>query len=64
MEEIRFTIDKEGNTEVEVNGVKGKSCLDLTKQIEEALGSLSSRTLTKEYNDRSKTVGHQHIRGG
>ena len=36
LHEIRVTIDKAGNVRMEVNGVKGTSCLDITKAIEEA----------------------------
>ena len=46
---IKITIDKMGKTKIEVDGVKGASCEELTKGIEKALGSVSSRKQTDEY---------------
>lgn len=47
--EIDFTIDDDGNVTFEVKGVKGKKCLDITKDIEEALGVVKTREHTGEY---------------
>jgi Protein of unknown function (DUF2997) len=38
IQELDIFIDKEGKVNIEVRGVKGPSCLDITKAIEEALG--------------------------
>ncbi|MDX9723925.1 MAG: DUF2997 domain-containing protein [Myxococcota bacterium] len=47
--EIEFTITEEGNIEMEVKGVKGKDCMEITKALEEALGVVSNRQYTSEY---------------
>ncbi len=38
LQEIDVFIEQDGRVRVEVRGVKGTSCLDLTKGLEEALG--------------------------
>jgi hypothetical protein len=38
----------EGKVTISVNGAKGKTCTDLTKKLEEALGEVTSDTPTKE----------------
>jgi Protein of unknown function (DUF2997) len=38
LEEIEVTIDKDGQVHIEVRGVKGAACLDLTRELEAALG--------------------------
>ena len=38
LQEIDVFIEKNGQVRVEVRGVKGMSCLDMTKDLEDALG--------------------------
>ncbi len=38
LQEIDVFIEKDGQVRVEVRGVKGMSCLDITKELEDALG--------------------------
>ena len=38
LEEIEIIIDKDGHVRIEVRGVKGNACLDLTRDLEAALG--------------------------
>jgi len=47
--EIIFDIDSNGNITITVEGAKGKSCEELTKQLEEALGTVTAREHTSEY---------------
>lgn len=49
LQEIEVFIDKDGKVRIEVRGVKGMSCLDLTKDLEEALGGeVEDREMTPE----------------
>ena len=49
LEEIEVFIDKDGKVRIEVHGVKGMSCLDLTKDLEDALGGeVEDREMTPE----------------
>ena len=47
--EILITVDTDGKTEIAVNGVKGKKCSDITKDIEQALGNATSSKKTTDY---------------
>lgn len=51
MERIVIRIKPDATTSIEVNGVKGASCKDLTKGLEEALGAVQSSENTQEYYD-------------
>lgn len=47
--EIDITIGEDGVVTLNVKGAKGKSCLDLTRFLEEELGVVTQRTHTSEY---------------
>lgn len=49
VQEIEVFIEKDGRVRIEVRGVKGMSCLDLTKGLEESLGGqIEAREMTPE----------------
>ena len=49
-QELEITVDPEGRVSIKVRGVRGKGCIDLTKPLEDALGSeIESRTYTPDY---------------
>jgi hypothetical protein len=60
---VTVHIEKDGGTKISVDGVKGKSCLDITKALEENLGTVSDRQHTGDFlkkpdiADRTK-IGH------
>lgn len=52
LQEIEVFIEKDGQVRIEVRGVKGKACLDLTASLEEALGGqVVSREMTPEADE-------------
>jgi hypothetical protein len=52
--ELEITIAPDGTVSVKVLCVKGQSCVDETKFLEEALGGkVDSRELTSEYYEQS-----------
>ena len=55
-EKLIILIDKEGNPSIEVKGVKGKKCLDLTKELEGILGVVKTRTPKKEIAERPVVI--------
>jgi hypothetical protein len=62
MQELEISIDKEGRVQVQVRGVHGDECLAVTKDLENAVGTVLERTLKPEYYERSvTTLGYQHI---
>ena len=38
LQEIEVTIGKDGQVQIQVRGVEGMKCLELTRELEEALG--------------------------
>ena len=58
-DELEISIDKEGNVTIKVIGGDGTSCVELTKELEEALGLVDSRTLTENYYQPQQDVDGQ-----
>jgi hypothetical protein len=49
LQEIDVFIEKDGQVRIEVRGVKGISCLDITAALEQALGGqIESRNMTSD----------------
>jgi len=56
IQEIDVYIQQDGTVRIEVRGVKGKSCLNLTENIEKALGGqVINREHTDEYYQQEET---------
>lgn len=54
-QEIEVFIEKDGQVRIEVRGVKGTSCLDLTKALEAALGGqIEAREMTPEASETTQ----------
>lgn len=51
-EKIIVDFDENGNPTVSVEGVKGRSCKDLTAALEKALGKVTSDKTTAEYTQQ------------
>lgn len=52
LQEIELFIDKDGQVRIQVRGVKGLACLDLTKDLEAALGGrIEAREMTPEADE-------------
>lgn len=49
MQQVEIVIDADGNAKVEAKCVKGKSCVELTKEIEAALGETVKDVKKPEY---------------
>ena len=56
MQELEITIDNDGHVKVGVRGVHGDSCLMLTKNIENAVGTVEAREFTSEYYEQPEVV--------
>lgn len=54
--EFRVYIHPNGEVKIEVDGVKGKQCLPLTKFLEDALGTVEERDLKSEYYTVGETL--------
>jgi hypothetical protein len=62
MQELEISIDKEGRVLMQVRGVHRDECLAVTKDLENAIGTVSERNLKPEYYEQTVTnLGHRHI---
>ena len=62
MPNLKVIINKTGNVTIEVVGAAGSSCHLLTKQLEQALGEVTTDTLKPEFYEQQQaiheTLGH------
>lgn len=58
LQEIDVFIEKDGQVKIEVRGVKGTSCLDLTKDLEAVLGN---QTVIREMTPEADEVGQEQV---
>ena len=63
-DELEISVDAEGNVTIKVVGGDGTSCVELTKELEEALGLVDGRTLTENYYQPQTDVEGQVEQGG
>jgi hypothetical protein len=65
LQEIEIFIDQEGKVRIQVRGVKGAACLDITKELEEALGGqIELREMTPEALESAVEQAQQRQRQG
>jgi len=55
-QELMISIGPDGNVNIEVKGIPGGDCLDITKEIEEELGVVTNRDYTSEYYQQKATT--------
>lgn len=55
--EIKIDIDDSGNVSFRVMGLKGKKCLAVTKEFEEALGIVVKQEKTAEFYQTETQTG-------
>ena len=56
MKKMRIRIGNDGRTQIRVEGGEGASCLDFTKAMERALGTVEQRELTPDYDKEPEQV--------
>ena len=60
-ETIKFTIKQDGTVIEEVENIEGGQCINVTKEIEDKLGVLATRSFKPEYYKQEvKDVSLQH----
>ena len=52
-QQITVTVSPTGDAKVEASGYRGASCVDATRQLEEALGKTSADAKTPEFFGRT-----------
>jgi hypothetical protein len=62
LQEIEIFIDPDGKVRIQVRGIKGTACLDITKELEEALGGqIELREMTPEALEEAVTEQVQRL---
>ncbi len=57
IQEVEVTIDASGKVEIQVHGVQGDTCLDITRPLEEVLGNIIlQREMVPQTLQPSKTA--------
>lgn len=64
MQEITIRVAKGGKINLDVMGVKGGACKDLTKAFEKAMGSVSQTDNTSEYYEQEQQIQDKQQLGG
>lgn len=62
MHTITLTIDNKGGIKIAVDGLKGAACKDVTKTLENALGTVKEDAKTTEFYQQQQ-VGQQQKQG-
>lgn len=63
MQEIKLIIGKDGKVNIDVAGVKGPACKNLTKSIEAALGQTESVEKKPEFYQQQAASAKQRLGG-
>jgi len=61
MKEIILTIDIDGKTQLETKGFKGKSCMQASKFLEDALGNVTSNQHTPAYHELDEVAARKSL---
>ena len=62
-DELEISISNDGEVSINVIGAKGKKCLDLTKDLEEALGIVTNRETKPQFYEQD-TENNTYINTG
>jgi len=62
--DIVITIGPDGEVKIEVEGVAGPGCMDLTRFLEEELGEVTDRQFTSAYYQESEEDASISVGGG
>jgi hypothetical protein len=62
MKKIIVKVLPDGNIKFEVRGIKGKKCIDFTKDFEEAIGEVVQRYYTSEFYQTESEVSLEDTR--
>lgn len=55
-QELEISITTEGNVSINVIGAKGKTCLKLTKDIEDAIGNVIQRDTKPSFYEKEEST--------
>lgn len=61
---MEITISPTGEVNIQVKGVHGANCVDLTKGLEQGLGIVEDRQFTAEYYEQQQNQQNQQWNQG
>ena len=61
MQEITIIINKDGSVELEVDGVVGPKCTDITKAFNDALGQVTEERKLPQYYDGAENENYTQL---
>lgn len=61
MKVINISVDLEGNIKTDLEGFKGKECIEKMKPFEEGLGAVKKRQTKSEYHQTNTTAAKQTV---
>lgn len=64
LQSITYLISPQGKVTIEVQGAQGKSCMDISRRVMEALGESESTELKPEYYQGTNDEYLQNFSGG
>ncbi len=65
LQEVDVFVEKDAQVRIEIRGVKGMTCLDLTKDLETVLGNqIAARELTPEAHETPQEQVEQQWQWG
>ena len=59
-ETVKYTIRQDGNVTAEIFGVTGNQCLEITKSVEEELGTVLTREFSPDYYENEPVEEFVH----
>ena len=59
-QELEISISADGEVSINVIGAKGKKCLDLTKDFEEAIGIVTERETKPSFYENEESTSYIH----
>lgn len=57
-DELEISISSDGEVSINVIGAKGKKCLDLTKDLEEILGTVTERETKPQFYEQESEANN------
>lgn len=61
MEELEITIPRDGTVRINVKGICGTGCIEATKGLEEAAGTVIHRNFTAAYYEQEARVRKDNV---
>jgi len=62
IKKVRIRIGLDGRTHFKVEGGQGADCIDFTRALEQAIGSVENRELTADYHEAATAQDRDELK--